>query len=60
MRSARSTILIAALLVIAAGGGAYYYQTRPAPAAAKAAPAQSIKSGVAQQKDVAIIVRANG
>jgi RND family efflux transporter MFP subunit len=60
MRSARSTILIAALLVMAAGGGAYYYQTRPAPAAAKAAPAQSIKSGVAQQKDVAIIVRANG
>ena len=60
MRSARSSILIAAVLLLAAGGGYYYYQGRPAPAAAKAAPAQSIKSGVAQQKDVAIVVRANG
>jgi RND family efflux transporter MFP subunit len=60
MRSARSSILIAAVLLMAAGGGYYYYQSRPAPIAAKAAPAQSIKSGLAQQKDVAIVVRANG
>lgn len=45
---------------MAAGGGYYYYQNRPAPAAAKAAQAQSVRSGVAQQKDVAIVVRANG
>lgn len=60
MRSARSSILIAAVLLMAAGGGTYYYQSRPAPVSAKAAPAQSIKSGLAQQKDVAIVVRANG
>lgn len=59
MRSSRSSILIAALLMTAAGGY-YYFQSRPAPVAAKAAPAQSIRSGVAQQKDVAIVVRANG
>ncbi len=59
MRSARSSFLILTVL-LAAGGGYYYYQSRPAPAAAKAAPAQSIKSSVAQQKDVAIVVRANG
>lgn len=59
MRSARSSFLIVATL-LAAGGGYYYYQSRPAPVAAKAAPAQSIKSSVAQQKDVAIVVRANG
>jgi RND family efflux transporter MFP subunit len=59
MRSARSSFLILAAL-LAAGGGYYYYQSRPAPVAAKAAPAQSIKSSVAQQKDVAIVVRANG
>jgi RND family efflux transporter MFP subunit len=60
MRSVRPSILIAAVLLMAAGGGAYYYQSRPAPVAAKAAPAQSVKSGLAQQKDVAIVVRANG
>lgn len=60
MPSARSSILIAAVLLLAAGGGSYYYQGRPAPVAAKAAPAQSVTSGVAQQKDVAIVVRANG
>jgi RND family efflux transporter MFP subunit len=59
MRSARSSFLIVAAL-LAAGGGYYYYQSRPAPVAAKAAPAQSIKSSVAQQKDVSIVVRANG
>jgi RND family efflux transporter MFP subunit len=59
MPSARSSILIAAVVLMAAGG-AYYYQSRPAPAAAKAAPAQSIRSSVAQQKDVAVVVRANG
>ena len=59
MRSARSSFLIVATL-LAAGGGYYYYQSRPAPVAAKAAPAQSIKSSLAQQKDVAIVVRANG
>ena len=59
MRSARSSFLIVATL-LAAGGGYYYYQSRPAPVAAKAAPAQSIKSSVAQQKDVSIVVRANG
>ena len=59
MRSARSSFLIVAVL-LAAGGGYYYYQSRPAPVAAKAAPAQSIKSSVAQQKDVSIVVRANG
>ena len=56
MRSARSSILIAAVLLLAAGGGYYYYQGRPAPGAAKAAAAQSIRSGVAQQKDVDIAV----
>lgn len=60
MRSARSSILIAAVLLMAAGAGYTYYQSRPAPVAANAAPAQSIKSGVARQKDVAIVVRANG
>ncbi|MDB5707458.1 MAG: hypothetical protein JWN66_4574 [Sphingomonas bacterium] len=59
MRSARSSFLIVATL-LAAGGGYYYYQSRPAPVAAKAAPAQSIKSSLAQQKDVSIVVRANG
>jgi RND family efflux transporter MFP subunit len=59
MRSARSSFLIVATL-LAAGGGYYYYQSRPAPVADKAAPAQSIKSSVAQQKDVSIVVRANG
>lgn len=47
-------------MLLAAGGVYYYYQSRPAPVAAKAAPAQSIKSSVAQQKDVSIVVRANG
>ena len=59
MPSARSSILIAAVVLMTAGG-AYYYQSRPAPVAVKAAPAQSIRSSVAQQKDVAIVVRANG
>lgn len=59
MPSARSSVLIAAVLLLSAGG-AYYYKNLPAPAAAKAAPAQSIRSGVAQQKDVAVVVRANG
>lgn len=60
MRSARSSTLIIAAIVLAAGGGYYYYQHRPAPEAPKAAAAQSVKSGVAQQKDVAVVVRANG
>lgn len=59
MPSARSSILIAAVLLLSASG-AYYYKNLPGPAAAKAAPAQSIRSGVAQQKDVAVVVRANG
>lgn len=59
MRSARYSFLILAAL-LAAGGGYYYYQSRPAPVVARAAPAQSIKSSVAQQKDVAIVIRANG
>ncbi|MET0961646.1 MAG: efflux RND transporter periplasmic adaptor subunit [Noviherbaspirillum sp.] len=59
MRSARSSILIAAALLLA-GAGYYYYQSRPAPAAARPAPAQSVQSDVAQHKDVAIVVRANG
>ena len=60
MRSARSSFLIAAALLLAAGGGYYYYQSRPVQAPAGPAPAQSVQSGVAQQKDVAIVVRANG
>lgn len=59
MRPARSLLLTAAVL-LAAGTGYYYYQNRPAPAVARAAPAQSIRSATAQQKPVAITVRANG
>jgi RND family efflux transporter MFP subunit len=59
MRSARSFILIAAVLL--ASGAAYsHYQGRRAPVAAKAAPAQSVRSGVAQQKTVPVVLRANG
>jgi RND family efflux transporter MFP subunit len=59
MRSARSFVLIAAVLL--ASGAAYsYYQGRPVPVAAKAAPAQSVRSGVAQQKTVPVVLRANG
>jgi RND family efflux transporter MFP subunit len=59
MRSARSFVLIAAVLL--ASGAAYsYYQGRPAPVAAKTAPAQSVRSGVAQQKTVPVVLRANG
>ena len=59
MRFVRLLSLTAAVL-LAAGAGAYYFQGRPPPAAAQAAPAQSVRSGVAEQKQVAITVRANG
>ena len=59
MRFVRSVLLFAAVLL--AGGAAYsYYQGRPAPAAAKTAPAQNVRSGVAQQKTVPVVLRANG
>jgi len=59
MRFVRSVLLFAAVLL--AGGAAYsYYHGRPAPAAAKTAPAQNVRSGVAQQKTVPVVLRANG
>lgn len=58
MRSVRSFLLVAVLL---ASGATYsYYQGRPAPVAPKAALAQSVRSGVAQQKTVTVMLRANG